>query len=279
MLNRLKSILGSSEKKEEPPAELPVVQPFTGTDTETAPAPIHKPDRIKIDIDHAGHMRVIARNDEEAKVLEAEALKATREKMNVMYGDDAVSAYLSDLPCLKFITITKNGETLCSFPFFNTGSPADVRITEVTECKNGYEGQLEIYVKGSVINFFDALYFKNKNTYFPGKDARVLLSGIAYVLSCKRASGDKKALESADSDLAFHYDNGDVDDYVFRGRVKDVRECQVLGKKAQVIRVAFRTGADSVIDTYVCATENAIREKIHKGDHVSGIIWLQGFVF
>ncbi|BAI61842.1 conserved hypothetical protein [Methanocella paludicola SANAE] len=275
MLNRLKGILGSSEKKEEQPAELPVVQPFIGTDVETAPAPIHKPVRVKADIDHAGHMRTISHNDDEAKALEAEALRAAREKKTVMYGEDAVSAYLSNLPCLKLITITKNGETLCSFPFFNAGRPVDLRITEITECRNGYEGQLEAYVKGSIINFFDAAYFKNKNTYFPGKEARVLLAGIAYVLSCKRA--DKKARESADSDLAFHYENGDVDDYVFRGKVKDVRECQVLGRKAQIILVDFRTGADSVIDMYVCATENAIREKVHKGDHVSGIIWLQGF--
>lgn len=270
--------MGSSEKKEEPPAKLPVVQPFTGTDVETAPAPIHKPGRIKADIDHAGHMRVVARTEEEAKILGAEALQATREKKTVTYGEDAVSAYLADLPCLKFITITKNSETICSFPFFNTGSPVDARITEITECKNGCEGQLEVYVKGSAINFFDALYFKNKNTYFPGKDARVLLSGIAYVLTKKRAGAGKKGAEHADSDLAFHYENGDVDDYVFRGKVLDVKEYRVLDKRAQVIKVAFRTGADSVIDLYVCVMENALRETIIKGDHVSGIIWLQGFV-
>jgi hypothetical protein len=69
-----------------------------------------------------------------------------------------------------------------------------------------------------------------------------------------------------------------VDDYVFRGKVGDVREFNVLGKNAQVIKVPLRIGADSVIDIYVCATENAIKEKLHKGDYVSGIVWLQGFV-
>lgn len=278
MLNRLRGILGSAKKNEEPPGKLPVVQSFFNMDTEAAPAPVHKPDHIKMDIDHAGHMRVIARSDTDVKALEAIALQATREKKTVIYGDDVVSAYISEFPCMKLITLTKNADTLCSFPFFNTGRPVDVRLTEITECRNGYEGQLEAYVKGSVITFFDALYFKNKNTYFPGKDARVLLAGIAYVLSNKRMAGDKKAHENVESDLAFRYENGDLDDYVFRGRVKDVLECQVPGTKAQVIRVDFRTGADSVIDLYVCATENAIREKIHKGDHVSGIIWLQGFV-
>ncbi|HTX43702.1 MAG TPA: hypothetical protein VMC61_03150, partial [Methanocella sp.] len=141
------------------------------------------------------------------------------------------------------------------------------------------------YEKGTALTFFDILYFKNKNKYYPGKDARVLLSGIAYVLT--RIKGipveDKKSKKNQkgsahDQELAFRHENGDVDDYVFRGKVKDAREFNVLGKNAQIIEVPFRTGADSVIDIYVCATENAIREKINKGDHVSGIMWLQGFI-
>jgi hypothetical protein len=283
MLGKLKNIFSGAEKKEEPPVELPEVRPFGDTGVESAPAPAHKPDHIKKDINHTGHMRVVARNDEDAASVEAEALKLTRDKKTVMYGDDAVSAYLSDFPCLKFLTITKNGDTLCTFPFFNIGKPVDVRVTEITECRNGCEGQLEIYTKGSALTFFDALYFKNKNKYFPGKDATVLLSGIAYVLTKTKgeAVNDKKERrrEAPDSDhLAFRYENGDVDDYVFRGRVKEVREFNVLGKKAQVVKVPLRTGADSAIDIYVCATENATREKLHKGDYVSGIMWLQGFV-
>ena len=276
MLDRLKDILGTTVKKEGLPARLPVVPPFASTEPETAPERIHKPGRIRTDIDHTGHMRVIAHNDADAKALGTATLQATREKKTVVYGEDIVSAYLADFACLKFITITGNSDTLCSFPFFNMGTPADARITEIIECKNGYEGQLGVYVKGSVINFFDALYFKNRNTYFPGKDARVLISGIAYVLTKKRAG--KTVPEPADSDLAFHYDNGDVDDYVFRGKVLDVKEYRVLDKRVQVIKVAFRTGADSVLDLYVCVTANALRETIVPGDHVSGILWLQGFV-
>lgn len=283
LFNKLKTIFSGPEKKEEPPVELPEVRPFEDMEVETAPAPAHNPDHVKMNINHAGHMRVVARNDEEAASVGAEALKLTRDKKTITYGEDTVSAYLSDFPCLKFLTITKNGETLSTFPFFNTGKPVDVRITEITECRNGCEGQLEIYTKGSVVAFFDALYFKNKNKYYPGKEAKALLSGIAYVLTRMKgiAINNKKAPghETVDSDhLAFRYENGDIDDYVFRGRIQEVREFSVLGKKARVIKVPLRIGADSVIDIYVCATENAIREKLHKGDYVSGIMWLQGFV-
>lgn len=292
MFNKLKNILSGPEKKtEEPLAELPEVRPFESIEIETASAPAHSPDHVKMDVNHVGHLRTIAKTDEEAALLGAEALKVIKDKKTVNYGEDSVSAYLSDFPYLRFLTITKNGDSLCTFPFFNVGRPIDVRITEVTECRNGCEGQLEVYTKGSALTFFDTLYFKNKNTYFPGKDARVLLSGIAYVLTRmkgvpvvveekkgkKEVQKEKKG-STHDQDLAFRHENGDVDDYVFRGKVKDVREFNVLGKSARVIEVPLRIGADSVIDIYVCVTENANREKIQKGDYVSGIVWLQGFV-
>ena len=113
----------------------------------------------------------------------------------------------------------------------------------------------------------------------------MLLSGIAYVLTRMKGiavedKNGKKAQKNNvhDQELAFRHENGDMDDYVFKGKVKDVREFKVMGKSARVINVPLRIGADSVIDIYVCATENAIKEKIHKGDYVSGIMWLQGFI-
>ncbi len=283
MINRLKSVFGTAEKKEVPIiVELPVVRPFYDLDVESPPPAAHKPDHLKMNISHAGHMRIIARNDEEAARISVEALGLTREKKTVNYGEDAISAYISEFPYLKFMTVTRNGDTLCTFPFFNIGKPLDVRITEITQCENGLEGQLEIYTGGSALTFFDTMYFKNKNRYFPGKDAKVLLSGIAYVLTKAKglAADDKKTSghETADSELAFRYENGDLDDYVFRGKVREAREFNVMGKKAQMIEVQLRIGVDTVIDLYVCATENAIKEKLHKGDHVSGIVWLQGFV-
>lgn len=286
MFSRIKDILGAGEKKkvEEPQAVLPEIHPFKDLEIENAPVAAHRPDHIKFNINHGGHMRIVAKSDEEAANVGVEALKLTRDKKTIVYGDDNVSGYLSDFRYLKFLTITRNGDTLCTFPFFSAGNPIEARITEVTECENCYEGQLEIYTKGSALTFFDVLYFKNKNTYFLGKDAKVLLSGIAYVLTKTRKAQDEagkpdKANEmSADSELAFRYENGDVDDYVFRGRIHEVYNFDVMGKKAQIIRVPLRFGVDTVIDIYVCATENAIKEKLHKGDFVSGIVWLQGFV-
>jgi hypothetical protein len=272
LFSKLKNALGGPEKRtREPLAGLPEVRPFRDIEVEIAPARLRSPDRVKANVNHIGHLRTIAKTDEEAAALCAETLKAVNGKSTVNYGEDTVSAYLSGFPYLRFLTITKNGDTVSTFPLFSVGRPIGVRITEVTECENGCEGQLEVYANGSTLKFFDALYFKNKNTYFPGKDARVLLAGIAYVLVRIKGSAHNQ-------DLAFRHENGDVDDYVFRGRVEDVHEFSVLGRSALAIRVPFRIGGDSAIDIYVCATENATREKIHKGVYVSGIVWLQGFV-
>jgi len=290
LFSKLKNLIrGPDNKVEEPPAELPEVPPFEGMEAESAPAPAHKPGKARMDINHAGHMRAVAKNDEEAARLEAEVINGTKDKKTITHGEDTVSAYLLEFPYLKLMTLTKNGEALCTFPFFNVGRPVDARITRVAECRNGYEGQVEIYSKGSSLTFFDALYFKNKGRYSPGKDSRVLISGIAYVLTrvkgipaegnkSKKAEQKTRKNGAQDQELAFRHENGDVDDYVFRGRALEVREFSVLGKSAQAIRVPLRIGADSAIDIYVCATENAVKEKIHKGDFVSGIVWLQGFV-
>jgi hypothetical protein len=287
VFNRIRGIFGAGEEEtEEQPIELPEVKPFNDMSIETAPAQLRKPDHMKLNINHGGHMRVIAKNDEDASRVGSEALRTSRDKKTLNYGEDSISGYLSDMNYLKFLTITKNSDSLCTYPVFNIGTPLAARITDVTECENGYEGQLEVYVNGAPVEMFDTMYFKNKNGYVPGKDIKVLISGIAYVLSRTsrpkpQNKKEKKAAEQefmGDADLAFRYENGDVDDYVFRGVVHEVREFEVMGKKAQAIKTTVRLRGDAAIDIYICATENAIKEKLQKGDHISGIIWLQGFI-
>ncbi len=294
MFNRIRGILGAEEDKPaEQPVEIPEVKPFSDMSMETCPEQLRKPDHKKLNINHAGHMRIIARNDEDGIRAGSEALRTARDKKTINYGEDSISGYLSDMNYLKFLTITKNNDKISSYPVFNIGKPLPARITDVTECENGYEGQLEVYVNGAPIEIFDTMYFKNKNTYVPGKDITVLISGVAYVLSriSQPKPQDKKLKDKkikdkksskpefmGDADLAFRYENGDVDDYVFRGVVQEVREFEVMGKKAQVIKTTFRIRGDSAIDMYICATENATREKLQKGDHISGIVWLQGFI-
>lgn len=280
MFSKLKSIIAPehvpepvAEAPPEPKVEFPAVEPFKDMMIETGIAG-SVPDHKKPFIDHVGHMRVVARNNEEIKKIGADALSSSRFKKTVMYGEDNISGYISGEGLLRFMTLTKNGDVFATYPLCNAGKPRMVRLLDITECENGYEGQLQAFAGGATLSFYDTLYFRNKGRYSPGKEFEAVIGGVAYVLTRAKSSGVK-----GDPEMAIHYENGDADDYIFRGVAQEVVEATVLGKKVQVIRTTLQAGFDAMpAEMYLCATENAIPERIHKGDHISGIIWLQGFI-
>jgi hypothetical protein len=252
----------------------PVVEPFTGTTTETAAPDMRQPDSFKGNIDHSGHLRLLARNDAGAVKLSIDALTGSRQRLTVLYGAAAeVSGYMTGYSMLDVMTITRSGDTIAAYPVFNAGSLWPARITRITECENAFEGQIETFVDGSTLNFFDTMYFRSKSTYAPSKDVRVLLSGIAYVLARSRGG------PAAEDGLIVRYEGGDIDDHVFRGTAQDVYEFTAMGRRAWAIKTSLRLGHDSPPrDFYICATASALQEKISPGDRISGIVWLQGFV-
>jgi hypothetical protein len=252
----------------------PVVELFAGTTTETAAPEVRQPDTFKGNIDHSGHMRLLVRNDAEAAKLSLDAMTDSRQRLTVLYGAAAeVSAYMVGGSMLDVMTITKNSDTVAAYPVFNAGSPWPARITRITECENALEGQIEIFADGSTIDFFDTTYFRNKGVYAPGRDVRVLLSGIAYVIARSRGG------PAAEDGMIVRYEGGDVDDHVFRGTALDVFEFMAMGRKAVVIKTSLRLGQDAPPrDFYICATASATQEKVSQGDRISGIVWLQGFV-
>ncbi len=162
----------------------PAIEPFTGTTTETAAPQLRQPDMFKGNIDHSGHLRLLARNDAEAVKVSIDAMTASRQRLTVTCGAaDEVSGYMTGESMLDVMTITKNGDTVAAYPVFKAGTPWPARITRTTECEDGFEGQIEVFTDGSTLNFFDAMYFRNKGTYAPGRDVKVLLAGIAYVMA------------------------------------------------------------------------------------------------
>ena len=278
MFDRFRGILKGTGPREAAPkvaeaALAPAVALFDDSSVETGGASARAPDVVKDNIDHGGHFRALARNDEEAARLCIDALAASRHKKVVVYGGDEVSGYLWGDSLLQVMTIIKNGETLGAFPVFRAGVPRPARVTEIIECQNGYEGQLQVYMEGSVLTFFDTLYFRNKGGYYPGKDVRAIVAGIAYVL----ARGHAQA--RSEDDLLVRYEGGDVDDYVFRGTVQGVTDFAVDGWKARAIKTTIKAGPDGKpMDFFICVTPHAMYEKVAPGDRVNGIVWLQGFV-
>jgi hypothetical protein len=252
----------------------PVIEPFTGTVTETASPQLRQPDMFKGNIDHSGHLRLLARNDAEAVKLSIDALTDSRQRLTVLYGAAAeVSGYMTGASMLDVMTITKNGDTVATYPVFKAGDLWPARINRTTECEDGFEGQIEMFADGSPLNFFDTMYFRNKGVYAPGVDVRVHVVGIAYVMARSRGG------PAAEDGLLVRYEGGDLDDHVFRGTALDVFEFMALGRRAWSIKTSLRLSPDSPPrDFYICATASALQEKISLGDHISGILWLQGFI-
>jgi hypothetical protein len=252
----------------------PAIEPFTGTTKETAAPQLRQPDMFKGNIDHSGHLRLLARNDAEAVRVSIDAMTASRQRLTVTCGEAVeVSGYMTGESMLDVMTITKNGDTVAAYPVFKAGDPWPARITRTTECEDGFEGQIEVFTDGSPLNFFDTLYFRRKGAYAPGQDVKVLLSGIAYVMARSRGG------PAAEDGLIVRYEGGDTDDHVFRGTALDVFEFMAMGRRAWAIKTSLRLGHDSPPrDFYICATSSALQEKISPGDRISGIIWLQGFV-
>ncbi|MGA9140567.1 MAG: hypothetical protein WBZ29_10100 [Methanocella sp.] len=257
----------------QPAISPPVIQPFTGNTSETGAPLSRSPDMIKGNIDHSGHLRLLAKNDPEAVKMSVDALASSRQRLTVAYGDSEVSGYMTGEGMLDVLTITNNGQNITAYPVFKAGSPWPARITRITECENALEGQIEVFASGAALTFFDAMYFRKKHTYTPGKEANVLLAGIAYVIARSRTQGPNE------DDLFVRYEGGDIDDYVFRGTVQGLVENTAMGRKAFIIKTTVRLGHEGKShDFYICATASAMQEKISQGDRISGIVWLQGFV-
>jgi len=273
MFDKIRDLLKpSGRSRQAPPADAyAVVDPFAGAGSESAPPRARPPDQIKGNIDHQGHFRALARNDEEVAKLCIDALAASRQKRTIAYGSDEVSGYLWGDSLLQVITVTKNGDVLTAYPSFSVGAPQPARITEIIECENGYEGQLQAYVDGGALTFFDTMYFARRNSYFPSQEARVLVAGIAYVMGRSRPA--------AEDDMLVRHEGGDVDDYVFRGAVRDTIEFSILGRKVRAVRTTARLSPDAKpLDLWICVTPAAGQERLSPGDRISGIVWLQGFI-
>jgi hypothetical protein len=257
----------------QPKLSPPVTQPFMGITSETAGPLVRSPDMIKGNIDHSGHLRLLAKSDPEAVKMSVDALASSRQRLTVSYGADEVSGYMTGEGMLDILTITNNGQTVTAYPVFKAGDTWPARITRITECENALEGQIELFACGGTLTFFDTMYFREKHSYSPGRDTKVLLAGIAYVIARSRGQGPQ------DDGLFVRYEGGDIDDYVFRGTVQDIAETTALGRKAYIIKTTLRLGHENMPhDFYICATASATQEKVSQGDRISGIVWLQGFV-
>lgn len=75
----------------------------------------------------------------------------------------------------------------------------------------------------------------------------------------------------------------DVDDYHFRGPIKEVREMEMLGQPAWLVRATLLKGIDNdeEFDFNIVVTHRAWEsdEPPRPGSDIEGALWLQGYLW
>lgn len=194
------------------------------------------------------------------------------------------------------------------FPYSFHGIEHTVVLRRVRVWENGLEAQIEAALDETSITFYDIDFVNNRGWYRRGLRCQFVLVGIAYRASIaevkkftiartpewfesmKWLTGEDRTPESGA--LEEHYstegmstllpiDDWDIDDYTFRGPVKDVWGMSILGLRAWRVRItAMRpSGSDSDgVDLDIIITERAwTGEGPPKvGQELEGEMWLQG---
>ncbi|MDD3621031.1 MAG: hypothetical protein PHQ81_01330 [Methanofollis sp.] len=210
------------------------------------------------------------------------------ERLKMIERHRTVLAAWSGGDVLKTCSVVVDQELCTGYPYSTQGIIHEVEVEEVEEWMNRVEGQVKGHLAGAWIAFFDTLYFMHKERYAPGGRYRFSLSAFVYWLrksnpgTVTGPDGKEFSLEHMAGYLPFH--GGDVDDFVFMTRIKEVRELTFGTRKvyqitAPLFRPMDREGQDDV-EIMLYAAEHVTGGYVPVvGDVISGVMWLQGHLF
>ena len=194
-----------------------------------------------------------------------------------------------------------------AFPVSPKGIVHRVRVLEIHESSFGVEACITAQIGDARINFFEPYFAIQSDLYRPGAELGVSLAGIAYVLSVPDdgqavmhpeigkvhlggaamllpiEQPPPSALPANGFGLAYVQSGQDapgLDDYHFRGPVKEVEAVQFLGRAAlRMTTTVIRADAgEREIDIELYALDGKISDgrRPFAGGDVTGVLWLQG---
>lgn len=183
---------------------------------------------------------------------------------------------------VRTVGVTADGQMGTAYPDAD-GVTHEVEIDGLIPWSNGVEAQLRGQLGPAEINFFPTNFFAEADDAFGG-ERRVELAGLAY--DCGPADPetirDDSGEELSTEGMAafFPFERGDVDDYAFQTRVKEVEEVAFGDRTVyRLLAPLFRTEDGDDIDISLYASEHILGEYVPEvGDDVTGVLWLQGRV-
>lgn len=183
---------------------------------------------------------------------------------------------------VRTVGVTADGQMWTAYPVVD-GLTHEVEIDGLIPWSNGVEAQLRGQLGPVEINFFPTNFFAEADGAFGG-ERRVELAGLAY--DCSPADPetvrDEPGEELSTEGMAafFPFERGDVDDYAFQTRVKEVEEVAFGDRTVyRLLASLFRTEDGDDVDISLYASEHVLGEYVPEvGDDVTGVLWLQGRV-
>lgn len=185
---------------------------------------------------------------------------------------------------VRSTAVTADGEMLTAYPELD-GIAHEFAVDEAIPWANGVEAQLRGRLGPASASFFPTDFFAEADATFGG-DRQVELAGLAYYCAPQSGASDDAVAdidgtESADGEggvVGFApFDRGDVDDYVFRTRAKDVTATTFDGRAVYRLRAPLfrRDGED--VDVSLYAADRVLDGVVPEpGDDLEGVLWLQG---
>ena len=225
---------------------------------------------------HGAHWDAAVGTDDEVREATVEAVRRGETLPGRTVGGREVVGHRHPAGNAVWTCAVTTGESLTTAYPVAGGIGHEVTVTEVIEWANGVEAQVAFDLSGRRAAAFDAGYFRPVE-YEAGDAIRLDLSGFAYEVA--PAGGESQVTEGGvpeEGQQAFvGFDGGDVDDYLLRGRVEEVRHGEFRGRDLYGLRIPIPEGgevavyaADHVLDGYVP----------EPGDEVEGVVWLQAWV-
>lgn len=215
--------------------------------------------------------QTVMRTIEEGEIVEAPSVEGRE-----------ITGHRTDDGPVTSVGVTANGEMWTAYPV-GEGIVHEIDVNGMIPWVNGVEAQLRGELGPTEINFFPTNFFAEPNDVFGGR-RQVELAALAY--DCGPAATetirDESGEELSTEGMAgfFPFERGDVDDYSFQTRVKDVEETSFGGNPVYRLLVPlFRTDEEGDVDIYLYASERVLGEYVPEvGDDIEGVLWLQGRV-
>ncbi len=206
--------------------------------------------------------------------------------------------------------IERQNRLISIYPFWQEGSRHRLVINNVSVWDEGVEAQITAGLGDVEITFFDAHFLLNRGWYERGKECEFSLCGLAYTArpaedieipftpnpdqvaweaELARSRGEEfvrtpETISLRGAAFLLPIDKWDVDDYSFRGPIKQVRPFRdFLGQDgwvvtATILRLSNKDPEDVDLNILITKRVWETDSPPVAGQDIEGRFWLQGFL-